>query len=317
MQTYPIGTVLSWGNARETAFRGDALQEMRDRGWILDFAEGQVVATAPLTRLFRGFQELFRQEVAGPLGFEEWTLPRLLPQKILRRFGSVEYAPGTLFEARYYSESHPGRSYFLDPVQSAGLYHALSKHPLPTDILPLKVFETLGGPQWRNEAPSELHGIDKLVEYLKMEHVYVGTPEQVTESRRIQKQTYERIFDELGLVYRVVVGAPCHSSPQNTARYEKAKTLDEVPLIDFELYIPSEDRWMEVCGACVEETENTEAFGITSTSGDVLWSGCSGVGLHRLAYAFLAQMGFDEKNYPELFLRHLPPVGAVQFSGRP
>ena len=174
--------------------------------------------------------------------------------------------------------------------------------------MPIKVFETLGGYQWRCEKEEELHAFDKLLEYLKLEHVYIGYPNQVVEARKTQKKQYIKLFNKIGFLYRITVGAPCHSSPINTKRYEKASNLDEIPLYDFEFYIPKEKKWLEVCGTCIEEDENTNAYGIQTITGKKVWSGCSGVGLNRLVYSFLSQFGFQEENYPALISKYIRKV---------
>ncbi len=305
MAKYEIGNIIENCPSRPVKFNGDAFKTAKEKEWLLEFSEGQFVYTEDITKLFKAFQDIFRREVADRLGFKEWILPRLLPQVVLEKFGGVEYAPSSIFEAtQFYEQPINRRKYFLDTVQSASLYYALSKKKIHYTDLPLKVFETIGGYQWRNEQREELHGFDKLFEYLKLEHVYVGLPEQVVASRRMQLERYKELFNELGLVYRVVVGAPCHSSPQNTERYEKARSLDEVPLFDFEFLIPHGDRWLEVCGACVEAGENTRSFGIRTIEGKEIWSGCSGVGLNRMVYAFLSQHGFDSDEYPPLFQKY-------------
>ncbi|MBI2674963.1 MAG: hypothetical protein HYX24_00775 [Candidatus Aenigmarchaeota archaeon] len=306
MAQFKIGDVLEHHDHNQIVFKGDALNVAKERGWLLEFSEGQFVYAEDLTRYFKAFQQLFRDEVACPLNFAEWILPRLLPQEILEKFGSVQFVPRSLFEVKqFYERPDKRKNYFLDTVQSASLYYALAKTPLNDEKLPLRVFETIGGYQWRNERGEELHGFDKLYEYLKMEHVYVGFPKQVVESRRKQAEKYKTLFRQLGLNFRIVVGAPCHVSPKNSERYEKAQNLDEIPLLDFEFEIPYEDRWLEVCGACVEEDENTQSFGIQARSGEKLWSGCSGVGLNRLVYAYLAQHGFDPNSYPPKFRAYL------------
>lgn len=306
MTKYTIGDIIEDCLSCPIEFNGNAFKTAKERGWLIEFSEGQFVYTEGITNLFKAFQEMFRREVGEKLDFKEWILPRLLPKEVLEKFGSVEFAPRSIFQAtQFYENPKNRRSYFLDTVQSASLYYALAKKKIQCADLPLKVFETIGGYQWRNERKEELHGFDKLFEYLKLEYVYVGLPEQVVNSRRLQAKRYKELFNELGLVYKVVVGAPCHTSPQNTERYEKAGSLDEIPLFDFEFLIPSENRWLEVCGTCVEADENTKSFGIETSGGKELWSGCSGVGLNRMVYAFLSQRGFDAKKYPPLFQKYL------------
>ena len=38
----------------------------------------------------------------------------------------------------------------------------------------------------------------------------------------------------------------------------------------------------------------TQSFGISSSDGEELWSGCCGIGMNRLVVAYLYRHGFDD-----------------------
>jgi len=118
---YVIGEVLKNGPKVKPIFDGDAFQIAIEKKWLKEFSKGQFVYTEDMARLFRAFQELFRKEVVKKLGFKEWILPRLLPREVLEKFGSIEYAASTLFQAQPFVNSPNKPSSFLDPVQSASL----------------------------------------------------------------------------------------------------------------------------------------------------------------------------------------------------
>ncbi len=298
-----FGEIILEGPKQNKLFTGDTNKLLIEKGWIKEFNQGQWVYTTEITKIFKAFQKLYREEVANKLGFKEWILPRLLPVKAIEAFGGIQYAPETLFEVKPFDKKD-NRSYLLDPVQSASLYYVLSKELIDDKILPLKIFETMGGFQWRDEKQSELD-IMRTTEYLKLELVYIGSPDDVVKTRLALKKRYIEIFNELELQWRIVVGAPCHLAPQTCARYEKAKSIEYLPLYDYEFFIPFKNSWLEVAGTCIEEDENIDSFGIKSVNDQSLWSGCSGVGLNRLVYAFVSQKGFDFTKYPSFFRKFL------------
>lgn len=297
-----FGEIILEGPKRNFKFTGDVEKILIEKGWIKSFNKGQWVYKTEITKIFKAFQKLYREEVAKKLGFEEWILPRLLPPESIKAFGGIQYAPETLFEVKPYDRKD-NRTYLLDSVQSASLYYLLAKEPIDDKTLPIKIFETIGGGQWRDE--EKLKGFIRAIEYLKLEHVYVGYPDDVVQTRLKLKNKYIEIFNKLELQWRIVVGEPCHLAPQTCTRYKKAKSLEYIPLYDYEFFIPFDKSWLEVAGTCIEENENIESFGIKSKNGKILWSGCSGVGLNRLVFAFLSQKGFDFSLYPKFFLKFL------------
>ncbi|MBG0851439.1 hypothetical protein I2W78_06160 [Streptomyces spinoverrucosus] len=280
---------------------GDVVVEALDRKWIENFAEGQYVYRAPWVRLLRRLQsEILERAYAND--FEEWLFPRLIPRQALDDFRLSQYAPELLVPAG------PDGDQVLDPVQCISLYHLMRGRQLSLDELPLRIVETLGGWTWRNEYAADLDGPIKAREFLRVEHVFFGTREQVRATRGQVRQTLTELLSGWGLSWQVVAAEGCMEIPSLVEAQDDAETADEVPVQDIEVPLSSnrperarpgwadhfDERFdlREISGCSAEGTHQTESFHITAEGQD-LWSGCCGIGLNRLVVAYLYQHGFD------------------------
>ncbi|WP_037853665.1 aminoacyl--tRNA ligase-related protein [Streptomyces sp. NRRL S-340] len=280
---------------------GDVVAEALDRKWIEEFAEGQYVYRAPWVRVLRRLQsEILDRAYAN--GFEEWLFPRLIPREALDNFRLSQYAPELLVPAGSSGDQ------VLDPVQCISLYHLMRGRRLFPDQLPLRIVETLGGWTWRNEFSAELDGPIKAREFLRVEHVFFGTREQVRATRGEVRRTLTDLLTGWGLSWQVVAAEGCMEIPSLVQAQDDARTADEVPVQDIEVPLSSHrpDRarpgWAdhfderfdlrEISGCSAEGTHQTESFRITA-DGHELWSGCCGIGMNRLVVAFLYRHGFD------------------------
>jgi seryl-tRNA synthetase len=310
------GTVLARRAPLEAPHAAQAMEEAVERGWISAFAEGQYVyhgRWATLVRLLQ--QELVAR--AQRLGFEEWILPRYIPAAALDSFKLTQFAPDLLIPA--------GPDSFLDPVQCVSFYHYLRGRTLRREDLPLRVVEVMGGWTWRAETPDTLDGPYRAREFLRVEHVFCGTREQVREQRRRVRDSLTELLTRLGVGWQVVVGHGCMDLPSLTDARENARGADDIPIQDIEVPIrgmlhrlpelpapgtTSHDvlqgsglveevsdsgYWDhdEICGCSVEGDHLTTDFNVVDEEGTPLWSGCCGMGLNRLVLALLYQHGFD------------------------
>ena len=78
----------------------------------------------------------------------------------------------------------------------------------------------------------------------------------------------------------------------------------EVGTIDFEAPLPyrgKDGEWLEFQNLSVNGDKYPKGFNVKSQSGKDVWSGCSGIGLEMWASTFLAQKGFEQKDWPDKF----------------
>ena len=310
------GTILAHHAPPEPPHATMVMEEAIERKWITLFCDGQYVYGPKWTRIVRLLQiELI--ERAQALDFEEWILPRYIPRDALDSFKLTQFAPDLLLPA--------GHQNFLDPVQCVSFYQHLRGRSLRSKQLPLRVVEVMGGWTWRNESPESMDGPYRAREFLRVEHIFCGTPQQVRDQRRRMRDNLTDLLTQLQLGWQVVVGHGCMDLPSLTAARLAAKKADDIPVQDIEVPIRralhklpdlptpgttshdvlQDDKLVEmvsdasywdhdeICGCSVEGDHLARDFGIVDEQGKPLWSGCCGIGLNRLVLALLYQHGFS------------------------
>lgn len=310
------GTVLEYHRPSNLPLASEVMEEALVRKWVMFFGDGQYVYGRNWATLVRLLQvELVRR--AQLIGFDEWILPRYIPRRAFDSFKLTQFAPDLLLSA--------GPNACLDPVQCISFYEHLRGTVLTSKELPIRVVEVMGGWTWRNETLEALDGPFRAKEFLRVEHVFCGTPEQVKQSRRDTRKSITGLLTELGLGWQIVVGKGCMDLPSLTQRRLGALVADDIPVQDIEIPIrralhklpdlptpgttthgilegnrivetaSDADYWDhdEICGCSVEGDHLTTDFGILDESGQPLWSGCCGIGLNRLVLGLLYQHGFE------------------------
>lgn len=311
------GTVLAQKPPPASPNAGPVMEEAFERKWISRFSAGQYVYGPKWARLVRRLQcELVLR--AQGLGFDECIFPRFIPREALDSFGLTQFAPDVLVAA--------GPNSFLDPVQCVSFYHHLRGRVLSRAQLPARVVEVMGGWSWRNETTERMDGVYRAREFLRVEHVYCGAPQQVRDLRRQVRDSLTDFLTRLQLGWQVVVGRGCMDMPWSTEMTLTAKLPDDVPVQDIEVPIRhileklpdlpapgttchdaiidgelvqqvSDSCYLdhdEISGCSVEGEHLTRSFGLVDEDGIPLWSGCCGIGLNRLMLALLYQHGFDK-----------------------
>lgn len=322
-----IGTTLYEHRCGTPPVGGRVMDEALQRRWVLPFAEGQYVYLPPWVRLFRALQSLLMDSAVTKLGFQEWMLPRMIPRDALDAFRLTQFKEDMLIPVK-------GGQAYLDPVQCISLYHFLRRAKLSPSELPLKVVECLGGWTWRNERPEDRDGPYRSMEFARVEHVFLGTPEQVLSLRSAVRESITDLLTCLGTSWQVVVGNGCMEIPSVIAARGRATNPEEIPVQDIEVPVrgalanrdrpgSAEKKWREawtsdrlasvpndefyvdtdeICGCTVEGSHLVESFSIGIEGGGTLWSGCCGIGINRLVIGFLYQHGFDERAWPSQVL---------------
>ena len=288
---------------RKAPFCGLSIEEF-EREWVTAIPGGEVYLPA-----FCDLIHTLRHDLLGPpLGtFKEMAFPRLLSRDIAARFGLVAAWPHILFAVQALSTSSEQRAasevpglYVLDPVQCAPAYAWLAQRLLTASDLPVLVRESLGGWSYRNERLSQIAVVKKATQFLRNEYVAVGTGAHVREIRRRIIEFFSEYLEAHDLHYRIVVGSGCFASKRDELEGKLVGLRDpiDIPVLDVELLLPQTGEWMEVLGASLWGTKLTSAFGIRCPSAEVE-SGCTGIGISRLAYAMLMQGGVKEDSTPD------------------
>lgn len=328
----PFGTVLKRGAEKTHKLVADVAAEAERRGWVKRYpGRGQWIYMPPMAALVRAIVQLLVERVAKPLGFEEWMFPRLVPMEVYKRLTTyIEHLPDGVFYVcvpprdpsafeefkREFKLRRELRTdllknilgepeYIMEAIQCTAFYQFFSGEIVRLEDLPVKAYEVMGGWTWRNEAGG-VEGLVRTNEFLRMEMVFLGSPDQVIELRnRVTELTIEVLEKDLDMEWRLVAGAPFYLSPQEASkRLIDVSHIDKIPTLDVEVYLPyrgprDEAEWLEITAASVHRDFYVENFRIKEAKGRQIWTGCVGHGISRWATGFLARHGFDFDEWPD------------------
>ncbi len=304
-------------------FDKDPTEEMLKRSWLQHAAgRGQYVYGPQLTKIFRAFETILRDELLMKLGYQEMMFPKFVAWDVWKRSG---HAKGIYPEA-YYVCTPKTRDpeyweevidYFkvtnevpLDMIMArienvGGMCYAqcppfwvfLQGKILPDEILPIRVFDR-SGTSHRYESGG-LHGIERLDEFHRVEIVWIGKKQQVIDHSKVLQEEYRHIFNEiLDIEWREAWVTPWFMAQEGKTGLAE---LREVGTIDYEAILPYSGKWLEFQNVSVNGDKYPKGFSVKLQSGEELWSGCSGVGLERWAAVLLAQKGLDADKWPAKF----------------
>jgi len=325
------GTVVSTSPKQKFFFKGDATEEAAKRGWVKKFpGKGQWFYGPKLIALQRAIEEIFLEKMVYHLDFTECMWPKLIPIPVMNKMRYLEGLP----EGMYYC-SAPRRdpevfekfrqelvinkevpinllkeglkdpSYVLAPAQCEPFYEFFSHEVIDESELPVKFFDRSGW-TYRWEAGGA-KGLDRVHEFQRIELVWLGTPEQVEEIRDATLHISQDMADEMDLEWYTEVGDdPFYLEGRKTE--ERGIEFPDIPKYEMRLVAPTQDKGVAVISANIHGTHFIEGFSIKEAHNHRIWTGCTGIGISRWIFGFLAQKGFDEENWPDEIRRRIKNV---------
>jgi seryl-tRNA synthetase len=307
----------------KTYFNGDVTEKAVELGWIKPFpGRGQWFYGPPITALQRAFEKIFMERIIDKLEFQEALFPKLIPLSTMEKMRYLEGLP----EGMYYC-SAPKRdpetfdkfkkelvinreipmdllkkglkdpSYVMAAAQCEPFYEFLSHEVIDRDDLPIKLYDKSGWTyRWESGGAK---GIDRVHEFQRIELVWVGTPDQTNKIRDDTLELSHELANLLELEWYTEIGDdPFYLEGRKVEN--RGIEFPEVPKYEMRLKIPGQDKGVAVVSANVHGTHFIQGFSIKEAHKDRIWTGCTGFGLTRWLFGFLAQKGFDKENWPEL-----------------
>jgi seryl-tRNA synthetase len=316
------GTITAQSKSHKFFFEGDPTEEAAKLGWVKKFpGKGQWFYGPQLIALQRAIEEIFLEQLIGKLDFVECMWPKLIPIPVMNKMRYLEGLP----EGMYYC-SAPRRdpevfekfkqelvinkevpikllkeglkdpSYVLAPAQCEPFYEFFSHEVVDESELPIKFFDRSGW-TYRWEAGGA-KGLDRVHEFQRIELVWLGTPQQVEEIRDSTVEISHRLADEMELTWYTEIGDdPFYLEGRKVE--ERGIEFPDVPKYEMRLSIPGQKKGVAVVSANVHGTHFVEGFSIKEAHKHRIWTGCTGVGVSRWIFGFLAQKGFDKENWPD------------------
>ena len=265
---------------------------------IIDFFEGQFIALAD------SFE-------AAPYRF-----PTLIPAKQLEKVHYFRAFPHSLSFVTHLHEDldvidkfsqqafcdeegliEPEGSFdqvqnLLSPAVCYHLYFALEDKALPNG----QVIATSVGKCFRYEA-TNLSSLERLWDFTMREVIFVGPKDFVLENREIARQRMEKIFERIGLAYRVESA----NDPFFIGEFRKQAAFQSAFQLKYEIRasLPFDGSTLAVGSYNYHQDFFGRNLNMSLPDGTPAHTGCVAFGLERIAYAFLAQYGFEISEWPE------------------
>ncbi|MFC1768985.1 aminoacyl--tRNA ligase-related protein [Nanoarchaeota archaeon] len=282
------GELIKKGPEGELVNGIDSIDDLFERKIVGEFVKNSGLyvifpkGTSILNKIYGSLEDSLRDEI----GFEELVLNKIIPVETIRKADMLGKWDDYLIVVRPFSSTKGvEEDYILDPLQCTAAYQLMENEVIDTSEGPRKWYDR-SGPTYRNEDLDKLEPLVKQREFHRSEFIYVGTKEQIIETRERCLAQLENLCEDLGIKYRIVVGSGCYQL--KNGEIKMPESIEEIPIKDLEVYIPFQKRWLEMAGSSVLAQTQTSRFNIKGTDDKYLWSGCTGVGLERFIYAVVA-----------------------------
>lgn len=308
-------------------FDKDPMRAAIELGWVKEFpGRGQWIYTAPYAQLFDLIRQTLLNEIVWKLNFQPFLTPKLIPLEVMKRMpGYLDDIP----EGMYYVSPPPREpesfktfkeklkvtkevprnelvkvlkepDYVLAPAQCEPFWQFYGGETLHAEDFPYRFYDSSGWTyRWEGGG---VEGLVRLQEFQRIELTYLGTPDQIVETRDQIVDECVRVADKvLDLEWRVTAAIPFWAREGQVSM--DVHDSENVSAYDIEIYLPyrgprERAEWLEVTGCFVHKTKFVDSFKIRELKNRKVWTGCTGLGLSRWTSAFLATYGFDPSNWP-------------------
>lgn len=302
-----------WSNEQERVLAGDTFAQLCSRGIAFQPAEGLVAVDASFALLADYMDATITALVKRVFGAAEYRYPTLIPSAVMKRGGYLHSFPHLLmfvmrlhcdFDVyRAVSQAAEGeqltgllRQYgdtelCLPPTMCYHTYAQFAGSALPKEG---RVF-TAKGKSFRFESKYE-RNLERLYDFTIREVVFVGTGPSVARQRQ------DLLHEVCRLVERWGLSGFCEtaSDPFFTEDDGKNSSMAQrLMALKYELRLDvGNGRTIAVASFNRHNDFLGKAYDIRLSDGSTADTACAGVGLERLAFAFLCQHGLDEANWP-------------------
>lgn len=141
-----------------------------------------------------------------------------------------------------------------------------------------------------------LTSLERLWNFTMREVIFIGNKDFVLENREIARQRMQKVFQELELAYRVESA----NDPFFIGEFRKQAAFQSAFQLKFEIRasLPFKNSTLAVGSYNYHQDFFGRHLNISLPDGSPAHTGCVAFGLERMAYAFLAQYGFDPNQWP-------------------
>jgi len=312
----PRVEVLEDFSGRPIYYDQDPLPELLARGDVFEEDSGIYILGPLMSRLVDFFESRFLM-LADHFEAKPYRFPTLIPAKMLNRVDYFNSFPHSLSFVTHLREdldiinqfakeadmeadglNSPAEFFsriqtLLSPAVCYHLYFSLADHPLPDG----KLIATAVGNCYRYES-TNLTSLERMWNFTMREVIFVGPKEFVLENRVRSREFMQKIFEEIGLVYHVETA----NDPFFVGEFRKQVAFQTAFQLKYEIraLLPFKNSTLAVGSYNYHQDFFGRHLDITLPGGGPIHTGCTAFGLECIAYAFLAQFGFDTANWPQV-----------------
>lgn len=311
-------------DALPSSFRDDPHPLLLERGDLVCFGRGRYGFGPRLVGLMEYFDRRGR-DIAARFRAEAHCFPSLVGAEVLDRCRYLKNFPSSLNLVSHLREDHAVLQEFSRSVQWDGqqlVYDRAGSSDIECLLSPSVCFHfyqwlrdsqltepraiTALGKCFRYES-SNLTGLERLWDFTMREIVFVGPADYVLDRRNQLIELSAAFLNELGLAYEISTA----TDPFFVDSYAVQAAYQQGFELKFELLapLPYSGKKLAVGSINYHQDFFGRSFGI-QTGADPAHTGCIGFGHERVALAFLAQHGLDEKNWPGEVARAVRTAGA-------
>jgi len=299
-----ISSKVAW--EKEYSLVKSSLQEILDSGYVYKNSIGQVTLKGELLILFNRFNELFATISQQVFDCEAYKFPVLLPTKTLEATGYFEHNPYQwmkinrlkkgLQNYQIYSQNVSSRTsddiemcdsgYSLPPTMCYYVYDMLKNSSIDNSSY------TTSGRSFRYEGDCD-KPFERLVDFTIRETVFVGTRKFVESSVEKYMSYTTKVMDILGICGKCETANDIFFMTDCTAeRLNIQKMIGSKH--ELLLYIP-DGKMIAVASFNKHGNFIGKRFDIHTNeiTNPIAYSACIGIGLERLIYSCVSQLGLD------------------------
>lgn len=299
---------------RSVPHAADPMPELEARGEVSEEHTG-IFSFGPLMSGLMQIFEGYFLDLAEQFGAQPYRFPTLISAEKLGRVGYFKAFPHSLTFATHLREDldvindfaesaavgesglNAGLESFskiqalLSPAVCYHLYFALADKPLPGGQLSA----TAVGNCFRYES-TNLSSLERLWDFTMREVIFVGPEDFVLENRQQAREYMRPKLEEIGLAYLVESA----NDPFFVGEFRRQAAFQNAFQLKYEIRarLPFKDSTLAVGSYNYHQDFFGRHLNITLPDGGPVHTGCVAFGLERLAYAFLAQHGLDQKQWP-------------------
>ncbi len=313
-------------DALPSSFREDPHPLLAGQGEIVAFGRGRYGLGPKLVALTEYF-DLRARQMAREFQAEAYSFPSLVGADVLDRCRYLKNFPASLNLVSHLREDHSVLQEFARTVRWDGdqmVYNPGASSGVECLLSPSVCFHwymwlrdsTLSQPRaitalgkcFRYES-TNLTGLERLWDFNMREIIFVGPAKYVLANRTTLVELSAGLLDELGMAYEITTATDPFfvDSYAVQAAYQQGFELKHELLAP----LPYSGKKLAVGSINYHQDFFGRSFAIETGEGPA-HTGCIGFGYERLALAFVAQHGVDEKRWPDAVINGMKETHSIQ-----